>query len=291
MKLPGGTDSDFHMHSTASDGGYSPSVLVEKCHAVGLKQIALTDHDTVDGTFEAMKVGERLGVRVLPGIEFSCVFEKKSVHMLGLGVDVHHEAFQQMLSKQRDMRQRRMNIMLQKLSDVGVHVTADEVLAEADGGSIGRPHVAKVLIKHDVVKTVAEAFDRYLAEGKPCYVEKEREMTVKEAIDWTHEVGGLSIVAHPGYYGLDHELIHWITKWGMDGIEVYHRDHEKQDQERYEQICEEAEQVTGSAIFRSGGSDFHHETYGRKQEPLGVTRLQDYYADQIITELSIRQRD
>lgn len=158
-------------------------------------------------------------------------------------------------------------------------------MAEADGGSIGRPHVAKVLVRHGVVETVAEAFDQYLAEGKPCYVEKEKEMTIQEAIDWTHRVGGLSIVAHPGYYGLDHVLIDWITEYHMDGIEVYHRDHNSEDRERYEALCTEAEQKTGHTIYRTGGSDFHHETYGRKQEPLGVTRLQNKYADQVLQAL------
>ncbi|MFK3938817.1 PHP domain-containing protein [Alkalihalobacillus sp. NPDC078783] len=277
--------SDFHMHSTASDGGYSPRQLVEKCHAAGLTQIALTDHDTIDGVHEATEAGQELGIRVLPGIEFSCVFEGKSVHMLGLGVDPSHKEFQLMLTQQREMRERRMTKMISKLAGVGVHVSADEVLAEADGGSIGRPHVAKVLVRHGIVKTVAEAFDHYLAEGKPCYVEKEKEMTIQEAINWTHRVGGLSIVAHPGYYEFDHVLIDWITEYQMDGIEVYHRDHSDEDIRRYETLCTEAEQKTGQAIFRTGGSDFHHETYGRKQEPLGVTRLQNKYADQVLHAL------
>lgn len=277
--------SDFHMHSTASDGGYSPRQLLEKCHAVGLTQIALTDHDTIDGVYEASEVGQELGIRVLPGIEFSCVYKGKSVHMLGLGVDPTHSEFLSMLRQQREMRERRMTKMLSKLAAVGVRVSADEVLAEADGGSIGRPHVAKVLVRHGVVETVAEAFDQYLAEGKPCYVEKEKEMTIQEAIDWTHRVGGLSIVAHPGYYGLDHVLIDWITEYHMDGIEVYHRDHNSEDRERYEALCTEAEQKTGHTIYRTGGSDFHHETYGRKQEPLGVTRLQNKYADQVLQAL------
>ena len=286
MELRERADSDFHMHSTASDGGYKPAQLIEKCHAVGLKQISLTDHDTVEGVQEAVKAGKHFGITVLPGIEFSCVFEKKSVHMLGLGVDINHNEFQHMLKKQREMRERRMNVMISKLANVGVHVTEAEVLAQADGGSIGRPHVAKVLLNHGVVNTVAEAFDRFLAEGKPCYVEKEREMSVREAIDWTHQVGGLSLVAHPAYYGLDHELVNWIKEWGMDGIEVYHRDHNEEDQNRYELICKQAEQVTAKQIFRSGGSDFHHETYGRKQEPLGVTRLKDQYANQILRKLN-----
>src|SRR6478735_9784960 len=121
--------SDFHMHSTASDGGYSPRQLLEKCHAVGLTQIALTDHDTVDGVYEATEVGQELGIRVLPGIEFSCVYKGKSVHMLGLGVDPTHSEFLSMLKQQREMRERRMAKMLSKLAAVGVRVSADEVLA------------------------------------------------------------------------------------------------------------------------------------------------------------------
>ncbi|WP_026672124.1 PHP domain-containing protein [Alkalihalobacterium bogoriense] len=278
-------NSDLHMHSTASDGGYSPSELVRKCKEQGLTIISLTDHDTVAGVSEAIETGQAFGIKVIPGIEFSTKAKGKSVHIIGYGIDISDKALLHMLEQQRIQRRNRLDVILSKLHQVGITMQADDVLQFVDGGSIGRPHVAKALIQKGYVTDVAEAFDRYLAEGQPCYVSKEKEMTPEEAFTWIHQTGGVAIVAHPVYYGLDELIEEWVREKQLDGIEVYHRDHTQADVIHYEQFTLRLEQTYDVQLLRTGGSDFHHEEYGRKREPLGVTRLSNEFAMQLMEKL------
>ncbi|KHF40477.1 PHP domain-containing protein [Halalkalibacter okhensis] len=277
--MNGQKNSDLHMHSTASDGGYTPGELMKKCKMVDLEIVSLTDHDSVEGIEEAIRVGNDLGLRVIPGIEFSTKYKGKSVHILGYQFDWKDQHLQTILANQKQLRRERLDTIIQRLEAVGLPIQAQDVLKHVDGGSIGRPHVAKALIEAGYVADVAEAFERYLAEGKPCYVEKSQEMTVEEAIGWIHRTGGIAIVAHPDYYGVDGDLINWVRDWGLDGIEVYHRDHNEEAVKRYETLCDEIEEQIGTTLFKTGGSDFHHEDYGRVPEPLGVTRLSNHFAE------------
>lgn len=274
-------NSDLHMHSTASDGGYSPSELMHKCKQNGLEIVSLTDHDSVDGIAEALVTGEKLGMKVIPGIELSTKHKGKSVHILGYGFDWENAELQKMLSIQKKLRRERLATMIEKLDFMGLKVSPESVLKHVDGGSVGRPHVAKALIEAGYVKSVAEAFERFLAEGRPGYVEKAREMTVKEAIDWIHQTGGIAIVAHPVYYDMDQEIVNWVQEWNLDGVEVYHRDHDEETIMRFEALCKKVETNRKTPLFRTGGSDFHHEEYGRVPQPLGVTRLSNALANQI----------
>ncbi|GAE24439.1 metal-dependent phosphoesterases [Halalkalibacter wakoensis JCM 9140] len=275
-------NSDLHMHSTASDGGYSPSELMQKCKRENLEIVSLTDHDSVDGINEAIRVGTELGMVVIPGIEFSTKHKGKSVHILGYQFDWKNEELCAMLAEQKQLRKERLHSIIKRLAAVDVHILPNDVLKHVDGGSIGRPHVAKALIEAGYVKDVAEAFDLYLAEDKPGYVEKSKEMSVKEAINWIHQTGGMAIVAHPVYYDLDEELYHWVKEWRLDGIEVYHRDHDVEAVMRYEQICDNIESELKTTLYRTGGSDFHHEEYGRVPEPLGITRVANHLAQALI---------
>ncbi|GAE35739.1 PHP domain-containing protein [Halalkalibacter akibai] len=274
-------NSDLHMHSTASDGGYSPSELMKKCKDVQLKIVSLTDHDSVDGLEEAIQTGEKLGIQVIPGIEFSTKYKGKSVHILGYQFDWKDEELQRMLALQKQLRRERLDTIIEKLAKINLFIEPEQVIKHTDGGSIGRPHVAKALIEAGYVKDVAEAFDRFLAEGQAGYVEKSREMSVKEAIDWIHGTNGIAIVAHPDYYGVDGDFIDWVREWGLDGIEIYHRDHDEETVKRYEELTEAIESELGVTLYRTGGSDFHHEEYGRVREPLGITRLSDALAQKV----------
>lgn len=278
-------NSDLHMHSTASDGGYSPRELVKKCAEVGLEYIALTDHDTVAGISEAIEAGKEYGITVIPGIEFSTKYNGKSVHMLGYGIDYKNEELLKMLEEQRHMRSERLNKIIAKLKKVNIQLKREDVLEFVDGGSIGRPHVALALVKHGYVRDVKEAFDRYLAEGKPCYVEKEKEMAPEEAIEWIHRTGGVAIIAHPVYYGDDALIERLVSRYHLDGIEVYHRDHDKEAVCHYERLTDELEKKYARPLLRTGGSDFHHEDYGRKKEPLGVTRVSNDLALRLLKKL------
>ncbi|MFC0471836.1 PHP domain-containing protein [Halalkalibacter kiskunsagensis] len=276
------SNSDLHMHSTASDGGYTPSELMRKCKEVNLEIVSLTDHDSVEGIEEAIIEGGKLGIRVIPGIEFSTKYKGQSVHILGYQFDWKNEELKTLLIKQKQLRRERLDTIIERLDGIGLPIEAENVLKHVDGGSIGRPHVAKALIDAGYVKDMAEAFERYLAEGQPGYVEKSKEMTVQEAIDWIHQTGGISIVAHPVYYDVDEDLIDWVIDWGLDGIEVYHRDHDEEAIKRYERICQSIEEQVETTLYRTGGSDFHHEEYGRVPEPLGATRLSNELASKLL---------
>ncbi|MET3504058.1 PHP domain-containing protein [Halalkalibacter oceani] len=275
-------NADLHLHSTASDGGYSPSELMKKCSRAGLDIVALTDHDTVGGIDEARQAGQELGITVIPGIEFSTTYQGKSIHILGYAFDWKDEALQLMLAEQKELRQERLHTMLSKLAALGLSLTPEQVLRYVDGGSVGRPHLAKALIDAGYVGTVAEAFDRYLAEGKPAYVEKSKELSVKEAIDRIHQTDGIAVVAHPLYYDKDEDIKMWVSEWGLDGIEVYHRDHDEEAVTRYLALVNEIEREQKKTLYVTGGSDFHHEEYGRVLEPLGVTRLDTGLAEKVV---------
>lgn len=281
-------NTDLHLHTTASDGGYPPSELVAKCKKVGLEYIAITDHDTVSGVAEAIKVGETLGITVIPGIEFSTKENGVSVHILGYGIDITDESLLNMLDEQQRLRKSRMQEMVTKFAKLNIHINEADILREADGGSIGRPHVAKVLVKMGVVIDVAEAFQLYLGEGKPCYVKKAREMKPIEALKWIEASNGIAIVAHPVYYELDEKIEEWVATGLLHGVEVYHRDHEEAVQEHYEQLVQQIEQKLNVSLLRTGGSDFHHEDYGRVRQPLGETRIENELAYQLLDLINKR---
>ncbi|MCT8137919.1 PHP domain-containing protein [Anaerobacillus sp. CMMVII] len=273
------------MHTTASDGGYTPRELVAKCKEVGLEFIAITDHDTVSGVAEAIEVGKTVGLTVIPGIEFSTKESGVSVHILGYGIDVTNEALLKMLDEQQKLRKKRMAEMVTKFANLNIHVNEADILKEADGGSIGRPHVARVLVNMGIVKDVAEAFELYLGEGKPCYVKKEREMTPMEALNWIAESKGVAVLAHPVYYHLDDKIADWVKTGLLQGVEVYHRDHDEAVQEHYEKLVQQLEESLDIQLLRTGGSDFHHEDYGRVREPLGVTRVENELALKLLARI------
>nr|WP_275899563.1 PHP domain-containing protein [Bacillus piscicola] len=276
------------MHSTASDGGYSPSALMTKCKEAGLSIVSLTDHDTTDGLQEAKETADFLDIHVINGIELSTKspVSNKSVHMLGYGFNTNDSYFQSALEEQRRLRKRRLHVILDKLNKAGMPIEAEDVLKHTDGGSIGRPHVAKALMEKGYVEEVGEAFDRYLGEGKPCFVGKEKEFTPQEAIELIHHAGGQAVVAHPVYYEIDEEIETWILDYYLDGVEVYHRDHDLDAVHHYEELVAKWEKAAGRPLIRTGGSDFHHEEYGRKREPLGHTTVPLTLAKQLIEVIS-----
>ncbi|WP_273716699.1 PHP domain-containing protein [Alkalihalobacillus pseudalcaliphilus] len=277
--------ADLHMHSTASDGGYSPTDLMEKCARVGLQYVALTDHDTIQGIEEAKTKAEELGLQFITGIELSTKYNGKAVHILGYGIRTDDASFVQMLTHQQRQRSIRLAQIIDKLKNIDVHLEEEDVLQFVDGGSVGRPHMAKALVEKGYVQSIQEAFDFYLAEGKPAYVEKEKEMTVAEAIRWIKQSQGISIVAHPGHYSFDSHIKDWV-RMGLDGIEIYHRDHTSEQIAKFEKIKADIEEDLGISLYVTGGSDFHHEEYGRKIEPLGQTRVNNRLAEQLLKALN-----
>jgi 3',5'-nucleoside bisphosphate phosphatase len=239
---------DLHMHSTASDGSRTPEEVVTAARAANLAVIALTDHDTLGGVRPARETGERLGVRVVAGVELSAHVDEREHHLLGLHI-ASLDALEPRLVVFRDTRRTRAEQIVAKLNALGVPLTLDAVLAQAAGGAIGRPHIARALIAGRWSVDQRDAFDRYLGSGRPAYVPKHR-LPMDEAIRMLHDVGALAVLAHPGTGGT-RDLIEPLVAIGLDGLEVRHPSHSTEDMMRLMALANHFRLVL------SGGSDWH----------------------------------
>jgi len=241
---------DLHMHSTFSDGFKSPTTLVEMAAAKKLVAISLTDHDSVDGLPEAIRAGKENGVEVVAGVELSCEFRGRDLHVLGYGVDPNDDAFRGALDKFCETRHKRGIKIVEKLNALGINIEPAEVLAKAGEGALGRPHIAAVLVDKGVVSRTGEAFDKYIAEGGPAYVPKYK-MSPPEAIGYIQAAGGLAFIAHPGVFLENESELFDLIREGFDGVEVYHPTHSASRSRELKRIAEE------KGLLISGGSDYH----------------------------------
>ena len=253
---------DLHTHSTASDGAKTPAEVARAAKACGLAAFALTDHDSVAGLPDATATGEALGIRVIPGVELSAVEAGLETHMLGLHLSDRSELEHRLVSI-REMRVSRAARMVERLNALAVPVTFDAVLAQAAGGAVGRPHVARALIAGGWVSDFREAFERYLGNGKAAFVPKDS-LPLSEAISLIHRAGGLAVLAHPGQLGT-RERIATLAGLGMDGLEILHPGHSWEDSRRLDALAAEFD------LVRSGGSDWHGGADGARS--LGMMRV------------------
>jgi hypothetical protein len=246
---------DLHLHTTASDGVLSPSELVRYAKAKGLKAIAITDHDTIGGLKEGLAEGERIGFEVIPGIEISAEHSPGSMHLLGYFFDIHDPVLNERLKYLQRAREERNPKMVQKLTELGVDITYEEVLRASGGGQVGRPHFAQVLIEKGYVRNFQEAFDRFLKKGAPAYVDKFR-FTPRDAIHFISEAGGVAVLGHPNTLGLNgyielEVLILKLLKEGLKGIEAYYPEHSLPEVAQYKALAER------HGLVLSGGTDYH----------------------------------
>lgn len=242
---------DLHLHTTASDGTDTPSALVSLAAEKGFELLAITDHDTMSGVREAQEAGKRLGVRIISGVEISAGGDTE-VHVLGYAVQ-KPEMLVQMLEKMRNQRSQRMRQMVMKLNDLGIPIHLGRVTGLAKE-SVGRSHLARVLVEDGIVRDVREAFNRYLAPGRPAYVEREK-LTVSQAVRLIASAGGLPVIAHPGQ---NHGDAFWmkdrfaeLKEAGLKGIEAYHMAHSQQ------QAIAFARTAKDLGLLVTGGSDYH----------------------------------
>ena len=246
---------DLHSHSTASDGAVAPAQVVETAHHAGLAALALTDHDTLGGIPEARATGDRLGVRIIAGVELSVMEGAREWHLLGLHI-AEPEKIESALEGFREARRTRATSIVAKLNELGMPVTIEAVFAEAGGGAVGRPHIARALIAGGWAKDQWEAFDKYLGTGKPANVEK-MHLSIADGIRLVHDAGGLAIVAHPGKDGR-RERLEPLVALGLDGIEVRHPGHSAEDTKRLAALTE------FFGVVPSGGSDWHGAASGAR---------------------------
>ena len=264
---------DLHLHTTASDGRLTPSELVSLAHRCGLHTIAVTDHDTVAAIAEATTVAATLGMRVVPGIEITAVADAKDVHVLGYFFDPASESLATLLVQQRADRVTRAREIAARLAAAGIRIDIERLasdVAARPGTSIGRPQLAREMVRSGAVASVQDAFDRWLATGRPAFVPRTgpSPVAVVEAI---HAAGGIASLAHPGVTKRD-DLITPLAQSGLDAIEVYHSDHSADLQASYR------ETAARLGLLMSGGSDFHgDDAPGKASRPqrsvLGVISL------------------
>ncbi|NLW81121.1 MAG: PHP domain-containing protein [Desulfovibrionales bacterium] len=245
---------DLHTHSTASDGTLSPTALVAAAAAMKLRAIALTDHDTIQGLPEACAAGQELALEVISGCELSVNFPKGSMHILGLWIPLHPARLQSTLDRLSSLRRSRNETILRNLNHYGVEATYDELERIADGGIIGRPHIAQLLVSKGVALNLQDAFINWLRPGTKGYAPKEK-LDPREGIDLLKEEGATVILAHPCTLHLEgpelEGLLHELKDWGLDGVEVIYSMHTQAQTDTYARLCRKLD------LLQSAGSDFH----------------------------------
>jgi 3',5'-nucleoside bisphosphate phosphatase len=251
---------DLHTHTTASDGTLSSRELVLTAARHGVTVLAITDHDSTDGLAEAMAVAPTHRMTIVPGLEINCDVEGAEIHILGYFVE--HEApwFQEFLREQRAERVARVHRIAERLGELGMPIEPAEVFAICPEGSPGRPHVAQVMVKRGYVKSVREAFDRFLKTGGVANVPRRRLQPV-EAVQVIRRARGVPVFAHPGLADRD-ALIPELVAAGLMGIETYYAEHSAAQTSEYVELCRRFDLVP------TGGSDYHGPQSGR-HNPLG----------------------
>ena len=271
---------DLHTHSTASDGATGPGDLIRLADAAGLAAVALTDHDTTAGIAEARAAATDLpDLHFIAGVEVSAVFSPGTLHILGLGIDESDPALLEMTAHFRHAREQRNPKIIQRLQAMGVGIDMDDVRAAAGAGAdrpsriISRLHIAQALASKGVAQSVAEAFDRYVGDGAPAYVPKDR-MAPEQVIAAIRSAGGAAIAAHPAQMRCRspeelQRVLRQLKDVGLAGVEVYHSDHTDVQTRQYLDLA------YGLELLVTGGSDFHgpakpHVRLGYPRTPLSI---------------------
>lgn len=257
---------DLHTHSTASDGTYSPTALVELAAQTGVSVLALTDHDTTAGIAEASAAGERYGVTVIPGIEISIEWQPGELHLLGLGIDPENTHLKSLIAHAQQKRIERNNAMIQLFRLSGIPIDEAALTGIAGGKIVGRPHFAQYLVQIRKAKNIRDAFDRYLGKGRPCYIDKET-VSLEEGIQVVCRAGGVPVLAHPMSLYLSWAklpvAIEDFKKKGLAGLEAWHSAARYGECVRLEQLAADLDLIV------TAGSDFHGSL--RQERKLGKT--------------------
>ncbi len=251
---------DLHIHSTASDGTFSPAEILALAQDLNLAAIAITDHDTINGSKEALGIGVPPSLKFLTGVEISASPPPSfpysgSLHILGYSIKIDNPLLNKTLATLQEARKNRNPGIIDRLNSMGIAVSMDELLNEVGGGQLGRPHIARLMVKKGYVESIKEAFDKYLGKGKPAYVDKYR-IDCSRAIEVILDAGGIPVIAHPyllnpGNIEEIEEFVITLKAMGLKGIEVYYPEHSQDNISKLEDIANR------HGLLMTGGTDFH----------------------------------
>jgi len=251
---------DLHIHSTASDGSLTPAEILEHAQKLNLAAIAITDHDSIAGSKEALRVGIPSCFNFLTGVEISAAHPpfypgSGSFHILGYNIRLDDPDLNHALNQLRQARKNRNPKIVKRLNEMGFQISLEEIRQTVGEGQVGRPHIAYTMMKKGFVKAVDEAFDKYLGTAKPAYVDKER-IGCEDALKLIRNAGGVAVLAHPGLLNIADEsrlekLIQDLIHMGMGGMEVYYPEHSPEQTRRYMELSKKYN------LLMTGGTDFH----------------------------------
>jgi len=277
---------DLHVHSTASDGSLTPIELLDQAIQNGIQALALTDHDTIEGARELFRLPPP-SIALISGVEISVQLPRHfalsgGCHLLGYGFDVDDPDLSKALTDFRNIRMERVPRMLNRLAEMDIHLSFEELLTRCGDKPPGRPHIAALMVEKGHAASIDDAFDRYLAAGKPGYVDKDR-MDARNAMQLIRHAGGIPVLAHPGLIRTSSlaetdRLIAWFQENGLMGIEVFYPDHDPKQTDHFRSLALRYD------LLMTGGTDFHGDI--RPDIALGKGRGDFYVPYQIYAELA-----
>ncbi len=262
--------ADLHIHSTFSDGLWDVRTIFIKAKERGLSTISITDHDTVAGIEEAIKISKEMEMEFIPGVEISSYYKQRDVHILGYFINWENSAFVKKLDKMRKIREKRAKIIIEKLKELGMDIPYSRVLEVAGKSPVARPHIAHVMVEKGYVSSVEESFEKYIGDNGPAYYPKIL-YTPSDVISMIKKYRGISILAHPGR--LPEEMVKEIIDMGVDGIEVFYPEHTEETVERLKKLARDR------GLLITGGSDCHGGLKGK--EYLGEVKLDYVYVEEM----------
>ena len=275
--------SDLHIHTLYSDGVFSPEKIVDTAIDVGLQVIALTDHDNILSYQVAKdylkKENKEDKLEVMQGIEVNTLYKNYEVHILGYFMDVNNSDFQNLLKIQQQARVKQTKEIINLLAKKeGIRIKFDDIKKQvAEGGSIGRPHIAKAITNAGGTTSVIEAYAKYIHDDSPVYVQR-KTVTPQDAVEIIYDAGGVPVIAHPHDLDIAESLIKELMQYGLRGIEAYHRKHSPACVEYFSSMAEEL------GLIVTGGSDFHAPNIMNGQIILGKNFVPEWVYDKLIQE-------
>lgn len=276
--------ADLHIHTNYSDGVFSPEKVIDAAISVGLEVIALTDHDNIlsynvaQNHLKKLKEEGEKTIEVLSGVEINTMCEDYEIHILGYFMDTENAEFKNLIKVQQQARVKQTKEIVRLLNKEGINVKYDDITSQvAEGGSIGRPHIAKAITNAGGTSSIMEAYAKYINDNSPVYIRR-KTVTPHEAVEIIYDAGGIPVIAHPHDLDVAEPLIKELMQYGLRGIEAYHRKHSPAIVEYFSSMAEEL------GLIVTGGSDFHAPNMMNGQIILGKNFVPDWIYDKLIKE-------